>query len=181
LERVKSSPFANEVANLLFKKLKEQTTTKFGPQAAEIVSAVQGAVLPYDNIIINTDENDSFDEAKLLKLIPNQYKKHAKQLLNEFDDRGNEITWNPNGTIFIDQVAVPQSNIYQLLPILFQKKKPSKHIPGFIEILQKIQTMALGHLINQSPLKLQSKLVEKNAKREQIKEEIPANWWYIGP
>jgi hypothetical protein len=179
-ERLKTSPFAHEVAKLVLDKLKAETEQNFGPKAANIVSAVKETVLPYDNIIINTDENDSFDEEKLLKLLPFESRKHATQLLSEFDDRGNEITWNPNGIIFIDQVAIPQSNIYQLLPLLFQRKKPAKHVPGFVEIMDKIYSMGLGYLITQAPFKHQSKFLERKA-QDSIKPKIPDNWWYIGP
>ena len=70
--------------------------------------------MPYGVKIKTSDDNDEFDETRLLKLIPTHFQTQAKFLLNQFNERGNELTWNNSGTIFINTIAVPQSNIFKL-------------------------------------------------------------------
>ncbi len=41
------------------------------------------------------------DERRLLTLVPKGHKKNARILLKEFDERGNELTWNSGFTYLI--------------------------------------------------------------------------------
>ena len=74
----------------------------------------------------------------------------AVTLLKQFNNRGNELTWNSDGIIFIDQVSIPNSNIYHLFPYLFKQKHP-KTLQGFDDFVNKIKEMGLDHLIVQRP------------------------------
>jgi hypothetical protein len=97
------------------------------------------------------------------------------------------LTWDSNGTIFIDQVSIPGSNMFLTFPLLF-KKKHSSLIPGLIELKTKINQMGLSDFINQSSVhsedfsnKNQVTAEEKNkfsATKSEIKSE---KWWYLGP
>jgi hypothetical protein len=152
---------------------KETVQTKdLTPQAPVVLPSATIAEIGYDNQITAGDENDCFDEEKLLKLIPQEYRPKAETLLNEFDSRGNELTWNPSGIIFIDQVPIPNSNIYHILPSVYKKRHPTKVIPGLEEFISKVSVMGYGNLIN---LKVRHSKVKTEPK---VSYE---NWWYLGP
>jgi hypothetical protein len=144
------------------------------PQAPLIVSSSEPAQINYDNQIIAADENDCFDEEKLLKLVPQEYRSKAEELLNEFDSRGNELTWNPLGVIFIDQVSIPNSNIYEILPLLYKKKITSKNVIGLQEFISKVNLMGYGNL---KP----STKMNKNSVTTSTTTLGYENWWYLGP
>jgi hypothetical protein len=108
------------------------------------------------------------DEQRLLKLVPSRFRRQAETLLNQFDQRGNELTWNSDGIIFVDQVSIPDSNIYQLFPYLFKMKHP-KNLCGFEDFQKKIFDMGLQHLI----VKRYNKPQTKNSK------EATMNWWFL--
>jgi hypothetical protein len=117
------------------------------------------------------------DEKRMLKLIPKGNKKAAKLLLNEFNERANELTWDSNGIVYIDQVAIPGSNMYFIFPFLFKKKRSSQ-LPGMREVFLKINDMGLGDFI-----------ISSEPKKDEASKSTPENsdltvvekWWYLGP
>lgn len=117
-----------------------------------------------------------------MKLIPKGNKKAAKILLSEFNARGNELTWDSNGTLFIDQVSIPGSNMYFLFPILFKKKR-SSHLPGLQQLISKINDMGLSDFINNSQMQMTHNAFSSRNLPE--KDAVPINetekWWYLGP
>lgn len=138
---------------------------------------------PYSVNVVKDDLNTSFDETRLLALVPKSSLQNAKLLLKQFNDRANELTWNSSGTIFINQTSLPLSNIFELFPLLFKKNAP--HITGFVDFVEKINDMGLSDLIN---VKIKSQNFEPNEitvgggnlttyKSEQF---IDTPWWYIG-
>lgn len=108
--------------------------------------------------------------------IPKGQKQAAKKLLFELNQRPNELTWNSDGVIFIDQVSVPGSNMFTLFPLLFKKQKP-KNIHGLDDFEKKIDQMQLSYL-HKKVLKKGPKL-ENDPKTSQNSSSMP--WWYIGP
>ena len=93
------------------------------------------------------------DEKQLLLLVPKGLKKNAQHLLAEFDQRGNELTWNSSGTIFVDQVAVPGSNMFTLFPLLFKVRRSEKLI-GLNDLINKINDMGLSsYIVHEHSLK----------------------------
>ena len=104
------------------------------------------------------------DEKQLLLLVPKGLKKNALHLLQEFDKRGNELTWNSSGTIFIDQVAIPGSNLFTLFPFLFKLRRSEKLI-GLSDLIQKIDDMGLSsYIVNKNPYK--RKLIEDHKQKK---------------
>jgi hypothetical protein len=83
------------------------------------------------------------------------------------------LTWNPSGVIFVDQVAIPNSNIFDILPIIYKQKYPAKTIIGLQEFISKVNLMGLGHLINLKPMSSKMKSTQPS--------ESYTNWWYLGP
>ena len=116
------------------------------------------------------------DEKRLIKLIPSKYRRQALELLKQFDQRGNELTWNSDGIIFVDQISIPNSDIHILFPYLFKQKHP-KNLSGFEDFLKKISEMGLDHLIVKA-----SAYTRKNQKALSggSTASSSVNWWYIG-
>ncbi len=100
-------------------------------------------LINYSVPIVKNDDNDDFDENALLHLIPEKNKLNAKCLLQKIDTRGSEITWNSSGTVFIDNVSIPNSNVFLIYPHLFQKCLPKREIPGLKEFIKKLDDMGL--------------------------------------
>jgi hypothetical protein len=114
--------------------------------------------------------------------IPPRFKQHGLQLLSAFNNRGNELTWNSNGTLFINQTAIPKSNVFEIFPILYKVKKPLKAIPGLLECISQINQMGLGEFIVQKNSKntVASKFVKPESIKSESSQSLP-HWWYIGP
>jgi hypothetical protein len=159
----------NQVYNAIKRSHLENELAK-NPREVKIVSSGDPPPPAFDARIMKSDENDLFDEKRLLHLVPQKWKNNAKILLNCFDQRGAEFTWNSNGTVFIDQVALPTSNIYEIFPLLFRSKKSTKQIPGLLDVINKLHEMGLSSYILLAPPK----------RSFDTKKEI-TNWWYIGP
>ena len=115
----------------------------------------------------------TLDENRLLLFIPKGEKKRAKQLLSEFDQRPNELTWNSEGIIFVDQVSIPLSYIYTFFPLLFKKKQP-KNMPGYEDFVAKIKQMGLF-------FDMQSEKETKKITLQKMNGGALDAWWYIGP
>jgi hypothetical protein len=86
--------------------------------------------------------------------IPPRFKKSASELLIEINKRGSEFTWNSNGTVFINQTAIPTSNIFEIFPTLYKVKKPLKIVPGLLECISQLNEMGLSNLIVQKEKKI---------------------------
>jgi len=131
--------------------------------------------------IKKSDENDENEESQLLTFVPKKFKKQGQLLIEQFEARPNEFTWNSNGVIFINQTPIPNSNIFVLFPLLFKanvlnKKKYS----GFEELVNKISDMNLEHLILKNKGKKMEKKSEKSEDIGKVKEQQKVQWWYIG-
>ena len=134
----------------------------------------------YDHTITKTDLNDRFDEHKALSLVPKKYRPNAIKLLESFESRSDELSYDCGGHIFINQTAIPDSNIFQFMPLLFKKK--AKNPPGFADFLNKIVEMGLDHLIAYRPKEISS-VSKKSTEGMGDFSADPKNdnWWYIGP
>ena len=128
-----------------------------------------------------TDLNDTFDEASLLKKVPKRFKDKAIQLLKKFDERPNELTWDSSGNIYINEQVIPNSNIFKFFPFLFKKSYP-KYLTGFSDFTNQIGTMGLSHLLHPvTKTKLSSNPVPQLSKKETSTSiSTINNWWYIG-
>ena len=144
------------------------------PSTSVINSANTVPPIHFTQTRIKNDDNDSFDESRLLKTIPPRHRYQAQILLHQFNQRGTELTWNSDGIIFVDQTSIPQSNIFVLFPYLFKMKHP-KDLPGFEDFVKKIEEMGLGHLIIKNGRSKRSQQMNLNSTLKQSD-----NWWYIG-
>lgn len=147
------------------------------PLIAKAEDVKNKAEIPYPSNLMNNDFNDNFDEKQLLQLVPKSKKNTAKYFLDQFDARGNELTWNSSGVVFIDQTAIPQSNFYIIFPLLFKKGNP-QNVIGFADVKKKLCDMGLNSYLlskKKCDAKLPTKILDQNNDSEQ---NTP--WWYIG-
>ena len=136
----------------------------------------------YDFTRTKSDLNDRADEKKVLHCVPKKHWPNAIRLIQAFEQNPNSLTYDCSGTIYVDQTAIPESNIFLFMPQLF-KKKVSK-LPGFADFVAKISDMGLQHLIT-----YQIKAVKLVSAKKSGGGQIPDfsanpnndNWWYIGP
>ncbi len=133
----------------------------------------------YDVPLQKNDDNDSFDEKELLRHVPESQQSKAKELISYFNKYPEQITWNSNGVIFIDQVSIPNSNIFQIFHCLFSPACSSESKAGLDELVHKLKSLHLDHLIsfetkNKSPRDLShtSNMTNSNM------DELP--WWFLG-
>ena len=137
--------------------------------------------------LIKNDENDDFDEQSLIYLVPSEHKSNAKVLLEELKQRGNELTWNSSGIVFVNQVSIPNSNMFYLFPYLFFKNFPVKKVEGLFEVESKLREMGLTKYVlinnaNQSSTDNTKGRGEQDllaiSDREQLGETF--KWYFIG-
>ena len=138
----------------------------------------------YDFTRTKSDLNDRADEKKVLHCVPKKHWPNAIRLIQAFEQNPNSLTYDCSGTIYIDQTAIPERNIFLFMPQLFKKKV--SNLPGFADFVAKISDMGLQHLIT-----YQAKAVKLISSRKSGggQGQIPDfsanptndNWWYIGP
>ena len=107
--------------------------------------------------------------------MPRRFKNNASKLLKFFNQNGEQITFNSSGTIFIDQVAIGKSNIFEIFPVLFKNKKTSNKIPGLNDFLEKLHGLGLTHLIS-----LKKVQIESPQKSIFPLSKESSNFWYLG-
>lgn len=137
---------------------------------------------PVEHVDIHKSRlNDDFDVKKLLDLVPAENLEKAETLIKNLENFPNEITWDSQGTIFLDQKSLPESNIYELFPKLFRKVPNINKVPNLREVGSKIASLGFGYLINS---RLTSGLSRKkplpNHDELFSKTKSNTNWWYIG-
>lgn len=121
------------------------------------------------------DENDAFDEIQLLGKVPKRYLSKARKLLKVFDDHPEQITWNNDRVVFIDDVAIPDSDIALIFPRLFEvQQSVSSEIRGLQELILKIHLMGCGHLISHK----HKTIISLDDISSDESESTP--WYYIG-
>lgn len=129
----------------------------------------------YDVALRKNDENDIFDEAALLEKVPKSQLKKAKSLLEVFDSHPEEVTWNSSGVIFIDDVSIPNSNINEIFPLLYERKIQSNdNVNGLDELILKIELMGKSDLI--------CRKIKNIVTAEDISSDDSETnpWYYIG-
>ena len=186
-----SEPILERLASIVVKKLEKNvasTSTSFQPvistwssyersqpTVAVTVPEDTNPPIAYDHKIVKTDLNDQKDNEKVLKRVPRKHLSNAIRLLECFEERSDELTYDCAGTVFINQESIPNSNIFELMPCLF--KKQSSKLPGFQDFVNKIVEMGLDHLITYRPKEV--RLISKPSLP--TTQNTNSNWWYLGP
>ena len=107
----------------------------------------QKPLINYSVPLSKNIDYDHYDESALLHLVPQKDQFSANFLLQKIDDRGSELTWNSSGTVFIDKVSIPNSNMFYIYPYLFKKSMPKLKIAGLKEVVKKLEIMGLSQFI----------------------------------
>ena len=82
------------------------------------------------------------------------------------------MTYDSSGKIYIDTIAIPNSDIFVYFPYLFKAKR-RKDLNGFDDFVQKIHNMGLSNLIFQKQINYQ---LDNLAPKASATEE---NWWFL--
>ena len=179
-----------KIADLVAKRI-SQPTPRFRPsdpnwrsyETSEptLTSEVQqdniAPPIRFSNPIYQNDLNDTFDESALLKKVPKPFKKKAQILLQIFDERPNELTWDSSGHVYVNEQSIPNANIFQLFPYLFRKRIP-KSVTGLPDFVAKLKSMGLSHLIN---CNVELKCKKVHTHQPEPKTNCSSDWWYLGP
>ena len=122
----------------------------------------------------------NIDDKRLLSFVPQKYRKKAQALLQHFNARGNELTYDSSGIIYIDSVAIPNSDIFVYFPYLFKAKR-RKDLNGFEDFVKKIVDMGLNDLIFQKEINYQIEKSVKGLEEKDFKDSNhrDINWWFI--
>jgi hypothetical protein len=100
-------------------------------------------------------------------------------LINYFNKNPEQITWNSSGVIFIDQVSIPNSNIFQIFHCLFDPKCSSGSKAGLDELVYKLKSLHLDHLIS-FEAKKDSPRDSSNASNTNNSNNDELPWWFLG-
>jgi len=175
-----TSDFVGKIASVVLQKILpaiEQRWQNYNLTSPAEITVTQEELEPPQRFgvkNIKDDLNDKFDENSILKLVPPRFRRQAETLLQQFDEHSQDITWSSDGTLYIDQVSIPESNFFVLFPALFKSTKADK-ILGYGELYQKLNDMGLVHLIRSPQRKI------KTIKKVNLSTStLPENWWFIG-
>lgn len=180
-----SGDLVAKIADVVLKKIlpsvqQYQNYNLNPPAEIDIVNPSLNPQLPFQVKTTKDDLNDVYDEKALLRLIPPRFKRQAHVLLKQFNEKGQDITWSPEGHLYIDEISIPESNFFILFPALF-KKVNAKKITGYQELTKKLEEMGLIHLL---PYNIQTKAKKKSvtvvSSLEATTSSLPENWWFIG-
>ena len=148
------------------------------PNTSFLSTPNSNPALKFDNTTIKNDKNDHFDQRRLLKFVPSQFKQKAKQLLEKIEENPEQLTFSADGIIYIDKNSIPNSDICHLFPYLFKSRHP-KNLEGFDDFLNKINEMGLIHLTKQKSSK--SSITQSQLNQQIQSGSGKKNWWYLGP
>lgn len=131
--------------------------------------------------LTKSDENDFGDENNLLRKIPSKFRARAQQLVEAINEHSSSISWNTDGTIFINGESLPLSNIFTLMPELF-KHNPNREVAGFYEVVKQLANLGLGHLINKNILRglRRPGPLENQTELYTYVKQNPGKWYYLG-
>jgi hypothetical protein len=138
-------------------------------------------ITPSSSVVHKSTFKDSFDDERLIKLVPKSSQNKAEKLLSQLKKHPGDITWQSNGTIFLNQTSLFESNMFELFPKLFKKTSHPEKVSNLLDVASTISTLGLGHLIN--PFLTQG-LIRRNTilNHSELKQKIEhsKNWYFLG-
>lgn len=136
----------------------------------EDVSPVESNNLVHkSNVLFN-----QFEENHLLEGLKNFQKKKALAIINEIKKQPDQLTFDNNGTVYIEGNSIPDSNFKDFLIALSSGK--SKPV-GFKDFVIKLQQMGLSRYIPKKSLPI------KEFDPKEIIDKNPFSmekWYFIG-
>lgn len=155
--------------------------TNYPEEIPNVVPQNAVELLPSSSVVHKSKLSDSFDDEKLLKVVPKHFHPKALKLLNELKKRPDEITWTSNGAVFINQASLPNSNIFIIFPKLFVKTNHPEKIPYLFEVSSEISSLGFGHLISRSLISgLARRRPIKNQHELKLKINNSKRWYFLG-
>ena len=134
-------------------------------------------VLPAQNAEVIYQGNkffNKFDERDVLNNLKGFQKKKAQAIISEIKKQPNQLTFDTNGTVFIEGKSIPESNIKDFLFSLFNGKST---LNGFKDFVVKLQQLGLSRYIPKKSLPVEDfqpqNIVEKNPFSME-------KWYFIG-
>lgn len=176
--------FIEKIANLVSKKISATNSGwqnfNLNPPGVTVIAATNTTPPLTFDIAQSDNKHDLFDTKRLIKTVPSQFKHKAEVLVKEFTNKPHSLNWNSDGVIFLDDVSIPNSDIFTFFPYLFKGPHP-KHLPGFNDFVQKIHDMGLSSLIKEKNVrkKVTSATTSLNVNKQSTSSS--ENWWYLGP
>ena len=178
----KQNKFIEKIASLVSQKLQPPIATtewqnyNLNPPNSTILATTNSTpTLKFENVL-TANKNDKFDQKRLLKFVPSNFKEKARQLLEHIEQNPEQLNFSTDGIIYINKTSIPNSDIFHLFPYLFKARRP-KALDGFEDFLSQIDEMGLTHLIKNPSSK---STITKTQKVEMSTASAP-NWWYLGP
>ena len=162
----------DHIVQLVSERILPQMATSEWNVPPTIVNSNSSAPFQYDAHIRKTDLNDKFDRKKLISKIPKHSRTEAVELLNKIEERSSELSFDSQGIIFIDGVALPQSDAFHFFPLLYRKRIP-KGVHGFDDFVTKLQSMGLQNLFNKK------KHIEQEVDKKLSNAMTQKNWWVL--
>lgn len=89
---------------------------------------------------------DTFRD-RLLNSVPASQKAKACQLLDELKKFSSDIAFEPSGAVKLNNQELPESNIFNIFPLLYKPIKNYEENLGLAQIVDEITSLGLGHLI----------------------------------
>jgi len=128
------------------------------------------------------DQHSPAIENKLLATISPSFHHKAQTLLTALNENPQQLSWNSQGEVLINFQSVPGANFFQIFPSIFKPALKHRQLPGFIETVNEIATMGLGHLIHPRLLRGFRRL-RKIENQETLYSEVSKDnkWYFLGP
>lgn len=119
----------------------------------------------------------------VLNQIPKSQHSKAKELFNELKHHSEDLSVDSDGKIILFKTPIPDSNFFEVFPLLFRARKFSAHIPYFKDFVNEIASLGLGHLIFRDHTKSynprgKNLFKDRSVIRSQIKNN--SRWYYLG-
>lgn len=139
-------------------------------------------IRPGDHLVQKSKANEVYQDQELIDILPEKDKTRGKQLLTALTPFSSNITWSSDGTVFINKLGLPNSNMFELFPKLFKNINNVRAIPNLSELVTAIANLGFGHLINRKLTKGLNRRY-KILNQDSLLEDVHSikRWWFIGP
>ena len=134
-----------------------------------------------DVVIHKSKQSSEIADQSLINILPGRFKNRGTKLLQSLANFPSTLTWSNTGTVFINQLSVPNSNIYEIFPKLFKFVKNLDAVFGLSEVINTIASLGFGSLINRqyiSGLTRPYKILNQDSIFEDLKTH--KYWWFLG-
>jgi len=134
-----------------------------------------------DVVIHKSKQSSEIADQSLINILPGRFKTRGAKLLQSLSNFPSTLTWSNTGIVFINQLSVPNSNIYEIFPKLFKFVKNLDSVFGLSEVINTVASLGFGSLINRqyvSGLTRPYKILNQDTIFEDLKTH--KYWWFLG-